>query len=223
MQLRQRPGFGLRLGFGFVLWEHSDARWEYSVLGYESIVTLSSSLDIQTRSPTLFAIILTPYYIVRKSICVVFVSTGINVRTVNCKSSIEGTYHFTYEVDYGGGGICDSANSVIVACQLPGSIYVDNQVFEMNFGTCDEVSTSLTASKLTNCSFHCYTLTNKLENQHMSSDQREANILSLYRLSVILQLLFRGSFVAINACILILVMKLFTKFTTNQVLIALID
>jgi len=68
------------------------------------------------------------------------------VRTVSCKGSIEGTLQFSYEVDYGGGGICDSSGNMVVACQEPGSVYVDNQVFDMYFSECPEVSTSFNAS-----------------------------------------------------------------------------
>ena len=67
--------------------------------------------------------------------------------TVNCKQTFEGVYSFTYEVDQAGGGICDSDQSVIVACQEPGSPYVDNQVFNMNFGKCPEVSSSSNQSE----------------------------------------------------------------------------
>ncbi|CAH1772900.1 unnamed protein product [Owenia fusiformis] len=64
--------------------------------------------------------------------------------TVNCKTMFEGVFQFTYEVDIGGGGICDSSTSKIVACQEPGSPYVDNEVFLMKFGYCPDVSTSST-------------------------------------------------------------------------------
>lgn len=63
--------------------------------------------------------------------------------TINCKSTFEGTYHFTYEIDYGGGGICDTPRSFIQACQEPGSPYVDNQVFKLNFAKCLDVTSSL--------------------------------------------------------------------------------
>ena len=46
------------------------------------------------------------------------------------------------EKDVGGGGICDADNSQIVACQEPGSPYVDNEVFTMSFGKCPEVQSS---------------------------------------------------------------------------------
>ncbi|KAL3869491.1 hypothetical protein ACJMK2_042165 [Sinanodonta woodiana] len=62
--------------------------------------------------------------------------------TINCISTFEGVYQFTYEVDQGGGGICDNPNSVIEACQDPGSAYVDNQVFMMKYAACRDVSTS---------------------------------------------------------------------------------
>lgn len=67
----------------------------------------------------------------------------IELRTVNCKVTWEGTYRFTYEVERGGGGICDSPGSAVVACQEPGSVYVDNQVFSMFFGKCPMVTTSV--------------------------------------------------------------------------------
>lgn len=73
-------------------------------------------------------------------------SPGIDIQTVNCKATIEGCYGFSYEVDYGGGSICDSPQNLITACQLPGSVYVDNQVFDMSFGECADVASSLTAS-----------------------------------------------------------------------------
>ena len=68
---------------------------------------------------------------------------GITLRTVNCKGTWEGTYRFWYEVERGGGGICDSPTNAVVACQEPGSVYVDNQVFRMFFGRCPMVSTSM--------------------------------------------------------------------------------
>ncbi|KAK2170127.1 hypothetical protein LSH36_4g10029 [Paralvinella palmiformis] len=65
------------------------------------------------------------------------------VRTVNCKNTFEGVFQFSYEWDVGGGGICDNENSLIVACQEPGSPYVDNEVFTMEFAKCPEVQSSV--------------------------------------------------------------------------------
>jgi hypothetical protein len=73
-------------------------------------------------------------------ICVTYEGKGLE--TVNCKNTFEGVYHFTYEWDEGGGGICDSPQSQVVACQEPGSPYVDNQVFFMDYGKCPEVASS---------------------------------------------------------------------------------
>ena len=73
--------------------------------------------------------------------------SGTTLVTINCKSTFEGTYHFTYEIDFGGGGICDSSRSYIQACQEPGSPYVDNQVFKMNFAKCLDVTISINDSK----------------------------------------------------------------------------
>ena len=54
----------------------------------------------------------------------------------NCKTWIEGQFHFTYEVDKGGGGICDSRDSVVNATQRQGSAYLDNTYLIMTFGVC---------------------------------------------------------------------------------------
>ncbi|XP_050400479.1 uncharacterized protein LOC126817508 [Patella vulgata] len=64
------------------------------------------------------------------------------IQTVNCISTFEGVYQFTYEVNTGGGGICNSEESTLEACQDPGSEYVDNEVFLMNYGKCPDVQTS---------------------------------------------------------------------------------
>lgn len=61
---------------------------------------------------------------------------------MNCKNTFEGVYNFTYEWNVGGGGICASPLSIIMACQEPGSPYVDNQVFTMKYGRCPDISTS---------------------------------------------------------------------------------
>ena len=66
---------------------------------------------------------------------------------VNCKTTFEGVYQFKYEVNFGGGGICDSDKSLVVACQEPGSPYVDNQVMDMHFAKCPEVTSSANESK----------------------------------------------------------------------------
>ena len=72
---------------------------------------------------------------------------GTEVKTVNCKTTWEGTFSFTYEVDQGGGSICTSPQSAVVACQEPGSVYVDNQVFTMNFGKCQDMVSSVSQSE----------------------------------------------------------------------------
>ncbi len=71
---------------------------------------------------------------------------------VNCRPTFEGVYRFTYEIDYGGGGICNNAHSFIIACQEPGSQYVDNQIFHMNFARCGDVGDSENRRE---CDFAC--------------------------------------------------------------------
>ena len=66
---------------------------------------------------------------------------------MNCKQTFEGVWQFSYMIDDGGGGICDNSDSVITACQEPGSPYVDNQVFNMKFAKCPEVSDSTNTSE----------------------------------------------------------------------------
>lgn len=73
--------------------------------------------------------------------------SGKTLEIVNCKQSFEGVFQFSYEVDFGGGGICDNPNSIIKACQEPGSPYVDNQVFQMDFARCSDVTSSSNKSK----------------------------------------------------------------------------
>ena len=82
--------------------------------------------------------------------CLLFFPTELTDEVnVNCISTFEGVYQFTYEVKLGGGGICDNSESQIRACQDPGSKYVDNQVFRMIFAKCRDVSTSYNKRKHT--------------------------------------------------------------------------
>lgn len=72
---------------------------------------------------------------------------GQDPQPVNCITTFEGVYQFTYEVSWGGGGICDNQDSQIKACQDPGSAYVDNEVFYMTYSRCPEVQTSYSQSE----------------------------------------------------------------------------
>lgn len=65
-----------------------------------------------------------------------------SLEKINCVTTFEGVYQFSYEVDTGGGGICNHPDSQIKACQEPGSKYVDNEVFVMTYRKCLDVSTS---------------------------------------------------------------------------------
>lgn len=66
---------------------------------------------------------------------------------VNCKATFQGVYQYSYEIDWGGGGICNNPDSKVIACQEPGSPYIDNQVFIMNFAKCIDVANSRNESK----------------------------------------------------------------------------
>ena len=68
-------------------------------------------------------------------------------REVNCINTFEGSYNFTYEFDEGGGGVCQSPQNFLEACQEPGSMYVDNTRFKMNFGKCEGIATSMNKCK----------------------------------------------------------------------------
>ncbi|KAK7508265.1 hypothetical protein BaRGS_00000504 [Batillaria attramentaria] len=73
------------------------------------------------------------------------------LRTINCITTFEGVYQFTYEVSWGGGGICDNLDSQLKACQDPGSPYVDNEVFFMTYARCPEVQTSFSQTVRYQC------------------------------------------------------------------------
>ena len=87
-------------------------------------------------------------YYFNSEICDICFLTGTSPIDLNCITTIEGVYQFSYEV--GGsmsrGGICNSSNSIISACQDPGSAYVDNKYFQMNYTKCRDVSTSMDQS-----------------------------------------------------------------------------
>lgn len=63
-------------------------------------------------------------------------------KIVNCISTWEGVYQFSYEVNFGGGGICNNLNSLLKACQDPGSSYQDNHLFTMTYARCPGVQSS---------------------------------------------------------------------------------
>ncbi|XP_050400959.1 uncharacterized protein LOC126817841 [Patella vulgata] len=70
---------------------------------------------------------------------------GQTIQTVNCISTFDGVYQFTYEQNMqnmGAGGICNNPDSTIEACKNPGSPYRDNEVFLMKYAKCPNVPTS---------------------------------------------------------------------------------
>ncbi|GFR94202.1 hypothetical protein ElyMa_004396600 [Elysia marginata] len=66
----------------------------------------------------------------------------LTLEIVNCISTWEGVYQFSYEVNWGGGGICNNQNSLLKACQDPGSSYQDNHIFFMTYSRCPGVQSS---------------------------------------------------------------------------------
>ena len=49
----------------------------------------------------------------------------------------------------GGWRECDNRNSIIKACQSPGSPYLDNQVFTMVFASCPDIPASVDTGQCT--------------------------------------------------------------------------
>lgn len=84
------------------------------------------------------------------------------VTKMNCLTTIEGIYRFSYEV--GGsqslGGICDNPKNRIEACQNPGATSVDNTLFSMNYAKCKDVSTSTDQDILYKCMGSWYAVKN---------------------------------------------------------------
>lgn len=103
------------------------------------------------------------------------------LKDVNCITTWEGMYRFTYEVDVGG-GICDSPDNVLTACQDPGSSYVDNRVFSMNFARCPGIQTSFQERK--NTLFSCTTKIKSLHNLYSNLAYILSHSVLLPRLSL---------------------------------------
>lgn len=59
--------------------------------------------------------------------------------TVDCISSIEGLFQFSYEVMESGGGICNNSESTLEACQIPGSPNYDNKDLRMHYKACKDI------------------------------------------------------------------------------------
>ncbi|OAF71739.1 hypothetical protein A3Q56_00488 [Intoshia linei] len=98
---------------------------------------IRSSIECSSHSASLDDICSTIYNTTE-----IFTLFSKTQKTVSCRSTFDGIYRFKYEVDIGGGGICDNPASKLVACQRPGSFYLDNQIFKMHFAPCIQVSTS---------------------------------------------------------------------------------
>ena len=78
-------------------------------------------------------------------------SLGTDLVTVDCATTFSGRYQFSYEISEGMGGVCNTTDNTIMACLEPGSAYVDNQVFMMNYGKCDDAAS---ITPYTKCKFY---------------------------------------------------------------------
>ncbi|CAF4021978.1 unnamed protein product, partial [Adineta steineri] len=69
-----------------------------------------------------------------------------------CRATIYGTFHFTYEFREGGIGICDNPISRLVSCPDPGTPFeVVNERFWMTYGYCRDLVSSIDAQPLYQC------------------------------------------------------------------------
>ncbi|CAF3877687.1 unnamed protein product, partial [Rotaria sordida] len=69
-----------------------------------------------------------------------------------CRATIYGTYHFTYEFREGGIGICDNPTSRLISCPDPGTPFESiNQRFRMKYGYCKYLTSSFDADQLNQC------------------------------------------------------------------------
>ncbi|CAF4207125.1 unnamed protein product [Rotaria socialis] len=69
-----------------------------------------------------------------------------------CRATIYGTYHFTYEFRQGGIGICDNPISRLVSCPDPGTPFeAVNERFWMTYGYCRDLVSSIDAQPLYQC------------------------------------------------------------------------
>ncbi|CAF4604339.1 unnamed protein product [Rotaria socialis] len=69
-----------------------------------------------------------------------------------CRRTIYGTYHFTYEFREGGIGICDNPSSRLISCPDPGTPFeAVNERFRMKYGYCKYLTSSFDADQLNQC------------------------------------------------------------------------
>ncbi|CAF2220699.1 unnamed protein product [Rotaria magnacalcarata] len=74
-----------------------------------------------------------------------------------CRATIYGTYHFTYEFREGGIGICDNSISRLVSCPDPGTPFdAVNERFWMTYGYCRNLVSSIDAQPLYQCLGHWF-------------------------------------------------------------------
>ncbi|CAF4667995.1 unnamed protein product, partial [Rotaria sp. Silwood2] len=69
-----------------------------------------------------------------------------------CRRTMYGTYHFTYEFREGGIGICDNPTSRLISCPDPGTPFeAVNERFRMKYGYCKHLTSSFDADQLYQC------------------------------------------------------------------------
>ena len=82
----------------------------------------------------------------------VFFSLAKTYSAEECRATIYGTFHFTYEFREGGIGICDNPISRLVSCPDPGTPFeAVNERFRMRYGYCKYLTSSFDADQLNQC------------------------------------------------------------------------
>ena len=112
---------------------------------------LCQSIDDQSEFITLFCKI--HFFFKRNKSFFFFLSIQAKTYTAEeCRRTIYGTYHFTYEFREGGIGICDNPSSRLISCPDPGTPFeAINERFRMKYGYCKYLTSSFDGDQLNQC------------------------------------------------------------------------